>query len=101
MDDIVILDREAFNIRLNKSKCIFNVNLIADVEYNEEGFQEFLEYFKSGWIYIKENSLTYYMFINLGICKKEHELPIHAYIKLIKMIMNWRQRICTLHMRFN
>lgn len=86
MEEITILDREAFNIKLNPEECMFNVNLIADVEYNEPGFQEFLEYFKNTWIYIKDQKDTYYLFINLGLCKKEHELPLPAYIKLIKMI---------------
>jgi len=93
MTDITILERDAFNIKLNTDKCIFNVNLIADVEYNDNGFQEFLEYFKSGWIYIRDNSLVYYLFINLGTCKKEHELPLAAYIKLIKMITDLNEII--------
>ena len=46
MVDITILERDAFNIKLNTDTCVFNVNLIADMEYNDEGFQEFLEYFK-------------------------------------------------------
>lgn len=86
MAEITILNREAFNIKLNPDEFIFSVNLVADVPYNESGFQEFLEYFKNTWIYIKDNFLTYYLFINLGICKKEHELPLPAYIKLINMI---------------
>ena len=44
MVDITILERAAFNIKLNTDTCVFNVNLIADMEYNDEGFQEFLEY---------------------------------------------------------
>ena len=86
MTDITILKRAAFYITLNKSDSKFNVNLIADVEYNEPGFQEFLEYFKNAWVFIKEQNDTYHLFINLGLCKKEHELPLPAYIKLIKMI---------------
>lgn len=86
MTDFIILSREAYNITLNNQSNLFTVNITADVEYDEEGFQEFLEYFKNTWIYIKNQSLIYYLFINLGICKKEHELPLTAYIKLIKMI---------------
>ena len=86
MADTTILKRDAFDITLNKKDSKFNVNLIADVEYNEPGFQEFLEYFKNAWLFIKEQNDIYYLFINLGLCKKEHELPLPAYIKLIKMI---------------
>ena len=86
MTEVIILSREAFNITLNNESNLFTVNITADVEYDEEGFQEFLEYFKNTWIYIKNEKLVYYLFINLGICKKEHELPLPAYIKLIKMI---------------
>lgn len=86
MEDITILEREAFNITLNDKKEMFTVNLIADVEYDEEGFKEFLSYFNNTWKYIRDNSLTYYLFINLGVCKKENELPLPAYIKLIKVI---------------
>lgn len=86
MDEIIILSREGYNITLNPEKEMFTVNLIADVEYDEMGFQEFLKYFNNTWLYIKDNGLTYYLFINLGTCKKENELPLPAYIKLIKVI---------------
>lgn len=84
--EIIILEREGYNITLNPEKEMFTVNLIADVVYDEEGFQEFLRYFNNTWLYIKDNSLTYYLFINLGLCKKENEFPLPAYIKLIKVI---------------
>jgi|TARA_B100000768_G_C10971822_1_gene246046 hypothetical protein len=86
MDEIIILEREGYNITLNPEKEMFAVNLIADVVYDEEGFQEFLKYFNNTWLYVRDNSLAYYLFINLGICKKENELPLPAYIKLIKVI---------------
>tara|TARA_R110001592_G_scaffold15885_4_gene68434 strand:- start:7698 stop:8147 length:450 start_codon:yes stop_codon:yes gene_type:complete len=86
MDETIILEREGYNITLNPEKEMFTVNLIADVVYDEEGFKEFLRYFNNTWLYIKDNSLTYYLFINLGLCKKENELPLPAYIKLIKVI---------------
>ncbi len=86
MDEIIILEREGYNITLNQEKKVFTVNLIADTVYDEVGFQEFLKYFENTWIYIKDNSLIYYLFINLGLCKKENELPLPAYIKLIKAI---------------
>ena len=88
MAEVIILSRDAFNITLNNESNLFTVNITADVEYDEEGFQEFLAYFKNTWGYVKENSLTYYLFINLGICKKEHELPLTAYIKLIGILLD-------------
>ena len=86
MTEVIILSREAFNITLNNESNLFTVNITADVEYDEEGFKEFLEYFKNTWIYIQNEKSVYYLFINLGICKKENELPLTAYIKLIKTI---------------
>jgi hypothetical protein len=86
MDETIILEREGYNITLNPENEMFTVNLIADVVYDEEGFKEFLRYFNNTWLYIKDNSLTYYLFINLGLCKKENVLPLPAYIKLIKLI---------------
>ena len=86
MSEVNILSREAYNITLNLETQRFTVNLTADVQYNEEGFQEFIKYFNNTWIYIKDNSLVLSLFINLGVAKKEHELPLPAYIKLIKLI---------------
>ena len=86
MSEVKILERQAFNITLKPEQELFSVNLIADVEYNEEGFGEFLRYFNNTWMYIKENDLIYSLFINLGVSKKEHELPLPAYIQLIKLI---------------
>ena len=86
MSEVKILERQAFNITLKPEQELFSVNLIADVEYNEEGFSEFLRYFNNTWMYIKENDLIYSLFINLGVSKKDHELPLPAYIQLIKLI---------------
>tara|TARA_B100000085_G_scaffold279786_1_gene303695 strand:+ start:525 stop:977 length:453 start_codon:yes stop_codon:yes gene_type:complete len=86
MGDTIILKRPGYDITLNNQEFLFSVNLIEDVEYNEEGFQEFLEYFRTTWQYIKEKEEIYYLFINLGLCKKENELPLFAYIKLVKEI---------------
>ena len=46
MDIITLLKRDAFNIEVDTKNDIFIVNLVEDVEYNEKGFQEFLEYFR-------------------------------------------------------
>tara|TARA_Y100001963_G_scaffold160184_1_gene268727 strand:- start:4165 stop:4614 length:450 start_codon:yes stop_codon:yes gene_type:complete len=86
MNEVKILERDAFNITLKPNQELFSVNLIADLEYNEEGFNEFLRYFNNTWIYIKENNNIYSLFINLGVSKKDRELPLPAYIKLIKLI---------------
>lgn len=88
MEEIILLEREAYNITLNREKEMLSVNLIADVKYDEDGFQEFLRYFENTWIYIRDNSYIYYLFINLGTSKKENELPLPAYVKLIKVITN-------------
>lgn len=86
MEQITILKREAYEITLDKLNSMFIVNLIDDVEYNDAGFEEFANYFRNTWNYVKEQNDTYYLFINLGVCKKKNELPLHAYIKIIKMI---------------
>ena len=52
MAEVIILSRDAFNITLNNESNLFTVNITADVEYDEEGFQEFLAYFnKTCFIY--------------------------------------------------
>jgi hypothetical protein len=86
MELITILKKEAYEITLDKTNSMFNVNLIDDVEYNDAGFEEFASYFRNTWTYIKEQKDIYYLFLNLGISKKKNELPLHAYIKIIKMI---------------
>ena len=47
MEEIILLEREAYNITLNPEKEMLSVNLIADVKYDEDGFQEFLKYFEN------------------------------------------------------
>ncbi len=82
---VIILRSESVILSLNNDTNIFNFDLIEDTPYNKEGFDEGIEYFRNSWIYIKENNLKFHMLINLGVSKKENELPLHAYIKLIKM----------------
>jgi len=86
MSVVTILDTDVINLTLDKEKKIFNVNLLDDTPYEEKGFLEGLEYFKTTWTYINTESNKYHLLINLGIGKKENELPLHAYIKLIKVI---------------
>ena len=86
-DTVVIKDNDAYTIILDKIKCIYSVNLKEDKPYNEEKFEEFLLYFKNTWEYIKDNKLKYHQLINLGINgNKNNELPLDAYIKLVKII---------------
>ena len=87
MTDIIIKEEIGYIIKLNNSKNVFNVILKMDVEYSEEGFEEFLLYFTNTWEYIKTNNFHYHLLINLGSsAKKENELPLVAYVKLIKMM---------------
>ena len=86
MDQVTILEKEAYNIMLDKTNSIFIVNVIEDIEYTDSGFEEFSTYFKSTWLYLKEQKEIYYLLINLGTTKKKNELPLHAYFKIVKMI---------------
>tara|TARA_B100000902_G_scaffold254476_1_gene240917 strand:+ start:4019 stop:4540 length:522 start_codon:yes stop_codon:yes gene_type:complete len=88
MSDIrLIKDTPGYSIILDNEKYFFVVTLKIDVEYNEEGFEEFLLYFKNTWEYIKINGLTYHLLVNLGSSnKKENELPLGAYMKLIQVM---------------
>jgi hypothetical protein len=45
MNEVKILERETVNITLKPEHELFIVNLVADVEYDENGFNEFLRYF--------------------------------------------------------
>lgn len=88
MSDIrVIKDTIGYSIILDNSKKLFVVTLKIDVEYDENGFEEFLLYFKNTWEYIKTNNLMYHLLVNLGSSnKKENELPLGAYMKLIHVM---------------
>ena len=87
MTDIIIKEDIGYVIKLNNIKNVFNVTLKMDVEYSEDGFEEFLSYFANTWEYIKTNDLYYHLLINLGSSSKtENELPLVAYVKLIKMM---------------
>ena len=88
MGDIVIIkENDAYIITIDRSKCIYSVILKEDKKYNETEFEEFLEYFKNTWGYIMDNKLKYHQLIKLGVNgNKDNELPLDAYIKLIKTI---------------
>jgi hypothetical protein len=84
---IVIKDTNTYSIFLDKTKSIYSVILKEDNPYNEKEFEEFLLYYKNTWEYIRENKLKYHQLINLAINgDNNNELPLDAYIKLIKNI---------------
>jgi hypothetical protein len=85
MSVVNIFKSESVILSLNKDTNIFNFDLIEDNPYDEKGFEECIEYFRNAWVYIKDNNLKFHLLINLGVSKKDNELPLHAYIKLIKM----------------
>jgi hypothetical protein len=66
---------------------ILIVELVKDTEYNEEKFDVFLEYFKNTWIYNKENNIKLYLKIQvISNDEKDVNVPISAYIKLVKIL---------------
>ena len=83
--DIYILKRPTIEIVLSKSEETFNVNLISDSKYDETGFEEFLTYFKNTWYLIKEENSIYKLSVMLS-SSDNNELPLHAYMKLLKCI---------------
>ena len=83
-NSIVLLDTANAKITLNKTKSYFNITVLAN-EYNEEGYNEFLEYFKQSWIYISKENLVFYLFIEIE-GKENLEFPLDVYVKLIKCI---------------
>jgi hypothetical protein len=83
--DIYILKRPTIEIILNKTEETFIVNLISDSKYDETGFEEFLTYFKNTWSFIKEENSIYTLSVVLN-SSDNNELPLHAYMKLLKCI---------------
>ena len=83
-NSIVLLDTANAKITLNKTKSYFNITVLAN-EYNEKGYNEFLEYFKQSWIYISKENLVFYLFIEIE-GKENLEFPLDVYVKLIKCI---------------
>ena len=83
----VIIDSLTYSISLDKTKLIYTVDLKEEKPYDEEKFEEFLTYFTQTWRYINENELKYHQLIKLGSnSNKSHEVPLSAYIKLVKTI---------------
>tara|TARA_B110000977_G_scaffold57880_2_gene78624 strand:+ start:17916 stop:18365 length:450 start_codon:yes stop_codon:yes gene_type:complete len=84
-EEILILDRPSVNIILNKKTEMFIVNLSSHEEYDPEGFEEFLTYFKNTWKIIHDSNELFKLYINLQ-ASKDNELPLTAYMSLLKCI---------------
>jgi hypothetical protein len=83
-DSVVLLDKPTVKITLNKTKSYFNIIVHAE-KYDEEGYNEFLEYFKMAWVYISSEKMVFYLFIEIE-GKEDLEFPLDVYIKLIRCI---------------
>lgn len=89
-----ILDRPSVNIKLNSETKIYEVNILSDEKYDENGFEEFLQYFKNTWEYIKKEEQIYFLKINIVSNSSENELPLTAFIKLIHVIVQLHDIFC-------
>ena len=83
--EIYILDRPTVKIILNKNTELFTVRILSNDEYNPEGFEEFLNYFRNTWTIVKSSSEIYTLYIDIQ-AEKENELPLPAYMSLLKCI---------------
>jgi len=86
----IVFERPTVNINLYPENKMFEVNIISDEKYNDPGFLEFIDYFKSTWNYVKEQNENYFMIINIK-AKGEQDLPLSAFIKLVQAITELHQ----------
>lgn len=84
-EEIYILDRPTVKIILNKKLELFTVRLLSSDEYNAEGFEEFLNYFQNTWKVVKCSDEIYTLYIDIQ-SDKNNELPLPAYMNLLKCI---------------
>jgi len=84
-NEIYVLDRPSVKIILNKTSELFTVNLLSDNGYDQDGFNEFLQYFKNTWKLIHTSNEIFKLYINLETAK-DNELPLPAYMNLLKCI---------------
>jgi len=84
-DEIYILDRPTVKIMLNKQLELFTVDLLSNDGYNEEGFNEFLAYFKNTWKTIQSGDDIFALYINIKE-SRDAEIPLQAYMSLLKCI---------------
>lgn len=88
-----VLDRPSVNIIIEQTTKMLEVNIKNDEKYNEVGFLEFIEYFKTTWELISGKKEIYFMVIN--ICAEgEQDLPLTAFIKLIQTITELNNLFC-------
>lgn len=80
-----ILNRPNVTIILNKTIELFTVDLLSNDSYNEEGFNEFLTYFKNTWQIIQSSSDIFALYINID-SSNDAEIPLQAYMNLLKCI---------------
>lgn len=84
-DEIYILDRPTVKIILNRKSELFIIRIVSNDEYNPEGFEEFLHYFQNTWKIVKSNNEIYKLYIDIQP-EKDNELPLPAYMNLLKCI---------------
>lgn len=84
-DEIYILDRPTVKIILNKKLELFTVKISSNDEYNPEGFEEFLNYFRNTWKVVNSSSEIYTLYIDIQ-AEKDNELPLPAYMNLLRCI---------------
>ena len=92
----VILDRPSVNIKLIPETRNYEVNIISEEKYDDAGFEEFLQYFKNTWEYVKtEDGNVYFLKINISSTSEENELPLTAFIKLVHVIIQLHDIFCS------
>jgi len=84
-EDIYILDRPTVKIILNKKSELFTIRILSNDEYNPEGFEEFLNYFRNTWKIVNSSNEIYKLYIDIQP-EKDNELPLQAYMNLLKCI---------------
>jgi hypothetical protein len=84
-EEIYILDRPTVKIILNKKSELFTVRILSNDEYNPEGFEEFLNYFRNTWKIVKSSDEIYTLYVDIQP-EKDNELPLQAYMNLLKCI---------------
>jgi hypothetical protein len=89
----IIFERPSVNIILDDSSKMFEVNIKKDEKYNEPGFLEFIDYFKSSWEYICDKNDIYFMAINIE-AEGENDLPLSAFITLISTLTDLNKIFC-------
>jgi hypothetical protein len=84
-EEIYILDRPTVKIILNKKLELFTVRILSNDEYNPDGFEEFLNYFRNTWKIVNSSGEIYKLYIDIQP-EKDNELPLQAYMNLLKCI---------------